>query len=54
MNSMTYSTSDISSIINNISISVNRSNYTLVFYKDAYHANPGAGKKSTIKSHIVT
>ena len=32
------------SIINNISISVNRSNFTLVFFKAACHANPQAKK----------
>ena len=30
------------STINNISISVNRSNSSLVFFKAACHANPGA------------
>ena len=30
------------SIINNISISVKRSNLNLVFFKAAYHANSGA------------
>ena len=29
-------------IINKISISVSNSNFTLVFSKPAYHANPGA------------
>ena len=29
------------SIINSISISVNNSNFTLVFYKVTFHANPG-------------
>ena len=32
------------STINNISISVERSNFTFVFFKAAYHANPGAGR----------
>ena len=27
--------------INNISISIRRSNFTLVFFKAGYHANPG-------------
>ena len=31
--------------INNKSISVKRSNFTLVFFKDAYHFNPGAVRK---------
>ena len=30
------------STLNNISISVERYNFTLVFFKAAYHANPGA------------
>ena len=29
----------------NISTSVNNSNLTSVFFKQAYHANPGADKK---------
>ena len=33
------------STINNISISVKRSNFTLVFFKAACHANPGAERK---------
>ena len=31
--------------INNVSISINRSNFTLVFLKTAYHDNSGVGKK---------
>ena len=34
-----------SSTINKISILVNNSNSTLVFFKQACHANPGAEKK---------
>ena len=34
-----------SSNINNISLLVNNSNSTLVFFKDAFHANPGVDKK---------
>ena len=30
------------STINSISIPVNKSNFTSVFFKGAYHANPGA------------
>ena len=30
------------STINNVSISVKRSNFTLVFFKAAFHVNPGA------------
>ena len=33
------------SIINNISMSVNNSNFTPVFFKQTFHANPGADKK---------
>ena len=31
-----------SSTVNSISMSVNSSNFTYVFFKAAYHANPGA------------
>ena len=42
---MTYSTSNsfLSSI--NVSLFVNNSNFTPVFFKQASHANPGADKK---------
>ena len=45
------------STINNISMSVERSNFILVFFKAAYHANPGAetnfaGSSSYILIHI--
>ena len=42
---MIYSTSDPFLTIINISISVNNSNFTLVFFKQACPANPDAGKK---------
>ena len=38
MNSMTYSTTDT---FNNLSISVNRSNFVFVFFMAACHTNPG-------------
>ena len=41
---MTYSTSNSFSVSNNILISVNNSNFTSVFLKQACHANPGADK----------
>ena len=41
---MTYSPLIPFSTINNILISVNNSNFTLVFFKQAFHANPGADK----------
>ena len=34
-------------IINSISISVNNSNFTSVFFKAACYANPGAKRNST-------
>ena len=40
------------SIINSISISVNNSNYTSVFFKQACHANPGADTKYTGQVYI--
>ena len=42
--SMTHSTLIPFSTINNISISVNRSTFTLVFFKAASQANPGADR----------
>ena len=45
MNSMTYSTIDTLFTINNLSISFNRSNFTLAFFKAAYYANPGVERK---------
>ena len=42
------------SFINDISISVQRSNFILVFLKAAYHANPGAKRNfSGSSSHIL-
>ena len=37
------------SIINNISISFNRSNFTFIFFKVPCHANPGAVR---IEAHL--
>ena len=45
MNSMAYSTFDTLFTINSISISFNRSNFTLAFFKAAYYANPGVERK---------
>ena len=45
MNSMTFSTSDTFFTITNVSISVNRSNFTFVFLKAACHTNPGVERK---------
>ena len=42
MNSMSYSTSDTFFTVNNISILVNKSSFTLLFFKTACHANPVA------------
>ena len=39
LNSMTYSTSNTFFFVNNISVLVNRSNFTLVSFKAAFHAN---------------
>ena len=44
MNGVTYFPLLSFCTINNISISVKRSNYTLIFFKAACHANPGAEK----------
>ena len=42
------------STINNISISVKRSNFTLVFFKAACHAKPGAEKNfAGLSSYIL-
>ena len=48
MNSMTYSTSNTFSTINNISVSINRSTFTLVFFKTAWHANHGVERKQDL------
>ena len=45
MNCMTYSSSYTFSTFNSMSISVNNSNFTSVFFKDAYHANLGTERK---------
>ena len=45
MNSVTCSSSNTFFPINNISISLKWSNFTLVFYKAACHANSGAKRK---------
>ena len=47
MNCMTYSSSYVFSTFNSLSISVNNSNFTSVFFKDAYHANLGTERNST-------
>ena len=43
---MTYFSNAISTI-NSMSISVNNSNFTSVFFKFAYHANAGAERNFT-------
>ena len=57
MNTVEYSTTDTFSTINNISTSVNKSNFTLMIFNSACHANPGAitklsGSSSYISRHI--
>ena len=47
MNCVTYSSSNFFLTINSISISVNNSNFTLVCYKAACYANPGAERNFT-------
>ena len=42
MKSMTYSTSENVSAVNTIPVKVNRSRFTLIFFKATCHANPGA------------
>ena len=44
MNCITYSSSNSFSTINSISMSVNSSYFTSVFFKTAYHAYPGVQK----------
>ena len=46
------------STINNKSVSVNNSNSTSIYFKHAFHANPGADKKRAgsswyIKIHLL-
>ena len=52
MNGMTYPTPF--STIKNISISVNRSNFTLVFFKDACNANPHAERQCSRSSPYIS
>ena len=42
------------STINNISISVKRSNFTLVFFKAACHRNPGAERNFAVSSSYIS
>ena len=41
------------STINDISTSVDRSNFTVVFFKAAFHANPGAEVKRAGSSSYI-
>ena len=52
MNSVAYSYSDTFSSINNISISVERSIFTLVFFKATCHANPETEKNLQDQVHL--
>ena len=45
INCITYPSSNSSKTINNVSISVNSSSFTSVFFKAACHANP-AGERN--------
>ena len=47
MNCVACSSSNVFATINNISTSVNNSNFTSVFFKAAYHANSGAERNFT-------
>ena len=40
------------STINNISISLHKSDDSLDFFKAAFHANPGAGKNEKDQTHV--
>ena len=56
--SMAYICSNTFFTINNMSVSINRSNFNLVFLKVGYHDNPGAeknlaGSSLCILSHIL-
>ena len=51
---MTNSPYNNFSIINNISISFKRSNFTLIFFKAAFHANPGAVRKRVWSSSYIS
>ena len=54
MNRMTCLSSYTFCTINNISISIKRSSFTLVFLKAASHANPGAERNfAGSNSHIL-
>ena len=54
INRVTYSSSNTSNAINNISISVKRSNFTLVFFKAACHAYPGAERNLSGSSSYIS
>ena len=53
-NSMTNFTSNTFSTINNISISVTRSNFILTCFIAACHANPGAERKWEVSSSYIS
>ena len=54
MDSMTYSASDAFFIINKISKSVMRYNFTLAFFKAACHSNPCAVRKQAGSSPYIS
>ena len=51
---LTNSASNSFSAINSVSIFVNNSNSTFVFFKHACHANPGADKKRAGSSSYIS
>ena len=51
---ITYSTSNFFSTIMNILLFVNNSNFTHVFFKQAYHANLDADKKWAISNSYIS
>ena len=53
MNSMTYSSSNTLSVINNITLPVNSSYSTLVFFRAACHANPGTERNFARSSAYI-
>ena len=58
MDCVAYSTSNTLSVINNILMFVNKFNSTLIFFKAAYQANPGAetnfaGSSSYISRYML-
>ena len=53
INRVTYSSSNTFSAINNASISVKRSNFTLVLFKAAFHAKTGAVRKRAGSSSYI-